>query len=326
MNRFPIWWLPLLAVTFVAPMVRGASITLSAGSDNTIFSESDTLSNGAGQRFFAGNTAFDAPRRGLLRFDFAGLIYAGAAIDSVVLRLNVVKAQPVSGVVTLHRALASWGEGTSIGSMGEGGGAPATPNDATWTQRFFGSAQPWTSPGGDYVASASASRAVLNNGAYEWRSAGMSADVAFWLANPAQNFGWELKGDEASASTAKAFASRQNSVSNIRPLLTVYYTIPTSAGPSPYQTRLFSARPNPFNPITTIRYELAATQWVTIHVYDATGRLVRTLVDGVEPAGSHELVWRGDEARGGRVASGVYLVKLSAANTAIQTMKVVLLK
>jgi hypothetical protein len=154
----------------------------------------------------------------------------------------------------------------------------------------------------------------------------MTADVAFWLANPAQNFGWELTGNEITGSTAKAFGSRQNTTAASRPLLTVYYRIPTAAGPVPTATRLFPVQPNPFNPSASIRYELAASERVTIVVFDSSGRRVKTLVDETLPSGAHEIVWHGEDAHGGRVASGVYVVKLATANAAPQTEKMVLLK
>jgi len=53
---------------------------------------------------------------------------------------------------------------------------------------------------------------------------------------------------------------------------------------------------------------------------------VKTLVDAVMPSGPNETVWHGDDTRGARVASGVYVVKLSTANAAPQTQKMVLLK
>lgn len=318
-----------IAVMLLPPPARGASTTLGPIKDNTIYSESDTLSNGAGQRFFAGSNGSAAPRRGLIKFDLTS-IPANAVIDSVDLRLNVVQAQATNVTVKLHRLLADWGESTSIGTGGAGGegaGGKAKPGDATWLQRFYlAPAALWTTPGGDFNAVASASRSVGTLGAYTWRSTGMNADVAFWLANPAQNFGWEVVGNEVSAATSKAFASRQNATLANRPVLTVYYTTPTAAGGLPPALRLLPVHPNPFNPTASIRYELPATERVTLTVYDVSGRLVKTLVDGVMPAGANESVWQGEDARGARVASGVYVVKLSTANAAPQTQKMVLLK
>src|SRR5712671_927772 len=234
-----------IAAMLLSPPARGASISVGAAKDNTIYAESDTLSNGAGQRLFAGESGVGFVRRGLVKFNLTGLIYSGATIDSVVLRMNVVQTHLTTVTVALHPVLADWGEGTSVGA---GGGGKASPGDATWLQRFYlAPAALWTTPGGDFAAAASASRSVGNVGAYTWRSAGMTADVASWLADPTQNFGWAVIGNELTASTAKAFGSRQNVTAGTRPLLTIYYTIPSAAGALPAALRLLPVHPNPFN-------------------------------------------------------------------------------
>ena len=75
--------------------------------------------------------------------------------------------------------------------------------------------------------------------------------------------------------------------------------------------------PNPMNTNTTIKYQLAAAQMVSLKVYAITGQLVRSLVAGHEQAGSYEVTWDSRDSRGNRVASGVYFVKLEAGdNTA----------
>jgi len=84
--------------------------------------------------------------------------------------------------------------------------------------------------------------------------------------------------------------------------------------------------PNPFNPSTTIRLDLPRREAVTLAVHDLGGRLVRTLWDGTLAAGRHALAWDGVDARGANVASGVYLVRLSTADGARQTVKITLSK
>lgn len=323
-----LYVLPIAAM-LLPPPARATSVSLNPSKDNTIYAESDTLSNGAGTRVFAGENGAGFPRRALVRFDLSS-IPGNAVIDSVTLTLTVVQTHGFPVPVKLHRLAADWGEGTSIGTGGgggEGGGGKASPGDATWLQRFYlAPAAFWANPGGDFNATASATKNVLSLGAYTWRSTAMNADVAAWLASPAQNFGWEVIGGETSQSSAKAFASRQYGFAGNRPVLTVYYRIPTAAGPAPALTRLLPVLPNPFNPSATIRYQLAGTERVSIKVFDVAGRVVTTLVDGVMPAGAHETFWHGEDARGARVASGVYVVKLVTAGAAPQTQKMVLLK
>ncbi len=64
--------------------------------------------------------------------------------------------------------------------------------------------------------------------------------------------------------------------------------------------------PNPFNPMTTIKFDMPRQAHVKLAVYDIAGRLVKTLVDEVRPAASHSVVWDGTDRTGRRVASGTY--------------------
>jgi hypothetical protein len=69
--------------------------------------------------------------------------------------------------------------------------------------------------------------------------------------------------------------------------------------------------PNPFNPATTIELTAPARGKLTVRIYNVRGELVATLVDGVVEPGKHTLVWRGTDARGREVGSGVYLCKVA---------------
>lgn len=83
--------------------------------------------------------------------------------------------------------------------------------------------------------------------------------------------------------------------------------------------------PNPFNPQTTIEYSIAEAGAVTLVIYDASGRLVRTLVDKPQGAGRYAESWNGTSDAGSRVASGVYFVRLESAGR-VKTQKAVLSK
>ena len=80
----------------------------------------------------------------------------------------------------------------------------------------------------------------------------------------------------------------------------------------PGRFRYFLAQncPNPFNPVTTVRYGLAEGGRVTLRIYDVTGRVVRTLVDQRQPAGRHAVLWDGRNDAGQRVGSGVYFCRV----------------
>ncbi|MGF1671287.1 MAG: T9SS type A sorting domain-containing protein, partial [Balneolaceae bacterium] len=88
----------------------------------------------------------------------------------------------------------------------------------------------------------------------------------------------------------------------------------------PTQIRLEQNFPNPFNPSTVIRFQLPESQNVTLKVYDITGRLVTTLVDGVRSAGTNEI--RFDASN---LSSGVYLYRLQS-NSVSLTRSLTLIK
>ncbi len=88
-----------------------------------------------------------------------------------------------------------------------------------------------------------------------------------------------------------------------------------AAGPSAY--RLYQNHPNPFNPQTSIRFDVPAGPGrvpVTLVVYSVRGERVRTLVDQTRPAGSYTEVWDGRDEHGVAVGSGVYFYSLRAGN------------
>jgi hypothetical protein len=97
--------------------------------------------------------------------------------------------------------------------------------------------------------------------------------------------------------------------------------------PEPNQVVLYPAVPNPFNPETTIRYELKERGHVSLAIYDVAGKLVRTLVDEVKMplAGGYSATWDGRTNSGKPVASGVYFYRL-LTKTFVETRKIVLLK
>jgi len=69
--------------------------------------------------------------------------------------------------------------------------------------------------------------------------------------------------------------------------------------------------PNPFNPVTTVRFGLHERASVSLRIYDTTGRLVRVLVDGYRDAGHYETTWDGLDRSSRPVASGVYFCRLA---------------
>jgi hypothetical protein len=212
----------LLAV----PSAYAGVTIVTSDRDNTLYeSASGHLSNGAGEWCFAGRTNQGFIRRCLVRFDVSA-IPQGATIESATLRLTHTLGQPSAAAISLHRALAGWGEGTSDAPNNEGFGADATPGDATWLHTSFDSAL-WSAPGGDFVSAASATTMVGPDvGDYLWSDALMASDVAVWVSDPSANHGWLLRADESIRfGTAKRFATRENLEPTILPQLTVVWSV-----------------------------------------------------------------------------------------------------
>jgi hypothetical protein len=83
--------------------------------------------------------------------------------------------------------------------------------------------------------------------------------------------------------------------------------------------------PNPFNPVTTIRFDVKDRGHVSLKIYNVAGQLVKTLVDEVKDASSYAIHWDGTNNIGTEVASGVYFYEMESGNFR-KTMKMVLLR
>jgi predicted outer membrane repeat protein len=83
--------------------------------------------------------------------------------------------------------------------------------------------------------------------------------------------------------------------------------------------------PNPFNPRTTIHFDVGRTGLVQLGIYDVRGRLVKDLVTGTLVSGRHEVVWDGRDRRGRSAAAGVYFVRMTGEGKSL-TSKMVLAK
>jgi hypothetical protein len=123
-------------------------------------------------------------------------------------------------------------------------------------------------------------------------------------------------------------------VGNGVPLGTFTFTrtdVPTAVGPGsgtagpPARTTLFQNAPNPFNPATTVRFDLGQSGHVSLRIFDVRGRPVRTLVSLQLPRDRHAIVWDGTDDAGVSVPSGTYFYRLRASGF-VQTRKLVVAK
>ena len=88
----------------------------------------------------------------------------------------------------------------------------------------------------------------------------------------------------------------------------------------PYEFALFNNYPNPFNPVTTIKFSIPEVQQVTLKIYNLMGREVVTLIDQELQPGYHTTKWNA-----GSMASGVYFYRLNSGNKSLK-QKMILLK
>lgn len=201
--------MPALGALAVATAAQADTVSLYPVRDNTLFESAiGAVSNGSGPAIFAGLNSTSIVRRALLMFDVAGALPAGAVVERVELHLtvsSVPNSEPTT--IDVHRVLADWGEGAS--SSTGGGGAPAESLDATWIHTFHPDAV-WSVAGGDFDAAVHATATIAGTGAFVWSDSALAGDVQAWLDDPSTAFGWLLRGDEATLSSARRFDSRES--------------------------------------------------------------------------------------------------------------------
>ena len=93
----------------------------------------------------------------------------------------------------------------------------------------------------------------------------------------------------------------------------------------PLEFEVYPAYPNPFNPVTTIRYYLPNEGFVNITVYDMVGREMKVLQRGIQAPGYGKVQWNATNDKGQPVSAGVYLYQINIGGK-MDTRKMVLLK
>jgi hypothetical protein len=94
---------------------------------------------------------------------------------------------------------------------------------------------------------------------------------------------------------------------------------------TPREFALHANYPNPFNPSTTIGFELPVATEVKLDVYNINGSFIRTILEEKRGAGRHTVVWGGDDASGKKLASGIYILRFETARF-VKTLRTTLLK
>jgi hypothetical protein len=240
-----------------------ATVSIPASRDNTIYQSAPNNSAGGAAGIFVGTNAAASPRRGLITFDVAGNVPAGATITSAHMTMYLgTAASTFNTTIGLHRLNADWGEGAAGSSnpslSGGGNGFAAATGDATWNARFHSPTTPtaWTAPGanGDFNAGTSASALISFSTPtsldlpFTWGSTpALVNDVQSWLNHAASNFGWALiNTNETAGQSVRVFYSSEATLSSggtpldpaWRPTLTVTYVIPE---PSAFRISMLTA-------------------------------------------------------------------------------------
>lgn len=143
-------------------------------------------------------------------------------------------------------------------------------------------------------------------------------------------FSWTAPSD-GTGDVTLYIAGHQGSSSGANTELTmVSLEIATAVGEDgsqaiPDEYKLNDNFPNPFNPTTSIEFDLPRNSHVTIEIFNLLGRKVTQLADEEYPAGSHRVIWNGMSSDGQMVSTGIYFYRIVAGDF-IDTKKMLLLK
>ena len=219
--RFQKVFLFCLIFGFSLGQVYSDQVTINTTEDASIYEENNNA-NGTGN-LFVGRTVGNSGttiRRALLKFDIAGNIPAGAVINSVELTYFPNRTGGTASTFDIHRLTSDWSEGPTNAS---GQGSAPQAGDVTWDFINFNTVS-WTTPGGDFSPTISAS---VNNSGLSGITISSTAqsvsDVQAWLDSPASNFGWIMKANNESVAGTATRLNSSESASN-QPSLLIDFT------------------------------------------------------------------------------------------------------
>ncbi len=248
---------------------------------------------------------------------------------------NIELTGSESGLVAYYKM--SNGSGTTL-TDNTGNGHTGTITGATWTV-----ANDLSLP----VELMSFSAKSANNSVQlEWTTASESDNMGFIIDRKTKSSDWvqiasyisdnSLKGQGTkSSSTQYCFTDANADIENnytyrlsdvsINGDVNILGTTSVDISAVPTTTQLFAAYPNPFNPSTTLNYNLAQDSFVNIAVFDIMGRQIKTLVNQQQVANQYNIQWDGLTDAGITAPSGTYLIRMQA-NGYHNTQKILFLK
>jgi hypothetical protein len=158
----------------------------------------------------------------------------------------------------------------------------------------------------------------------KWHSVDITKFVQLWIDDTTKNLGIYGHSAKTTGQCCAEFNSSDASTDSLRPKLIITYT--TTSGirklddSHPSRFLLKQNYPNPFNPSTIINYSIPNSEFVSMKIYDNTGREVSDLIQKIQNAGNYEVLFDGS-----KLASGIYFCRLNAGDLS-QTIKLILFR
>ena len=194
------------------------------------------------------------------------------------------------------------------------------PSSGTTASNFYAIDEEWDEDSWDHTVHISYDDTYAMP--YVFSGTGGTANVEFdvnitdfldnWFTDRIPNYGFLIMAN--SGQKFSKFYSKEHSNESYRPTLTLELAeVDVTDEDAPAPALHAMNYPNPFNPSTTIRYQLVEAGHVAIDVYNVEGRHVCRLHSGHTNAGTHQVHWDGHDDSGNAVSSGVYLYKVATA-------------
>ena len=158
---------------------------------------------------------------------------------------------------------------------------------------------------------------LVVSGSYSWLEAGESDQISITVITE------ELENDTVYVGHVLVLTS--GDATSIPVHLNTGDNLSAGVSQLPRKFNLYPAYPNPFNPVTTLRYDLPEDAMINVTIYDMMGRRIKTLVNGPQSAGYKSVQWNTNNSTGQPVSAGVYLYQVRAGEF-VETRKMVLLK
>lgn len=149
---------------------------------------------------------------------------------------------------------------------------------------------------------------IVRSWTFSWKAPATAGPVSFYAIGLAADGGDDTAGDDWNF-----YGGAVNTA------FVINVAAATGVDDNPSLTWIAPPLPNPCTSATQITYSLASAAEVRLGIMDASGRLVRTLVQGARPAGRGSVRWDGRADNGSRVPSGVYFAHLSIAGRVLST-------